>query len=161
MHDLAEHTGTILWIVAGLLSIVGALIGLTWRDLRGSLGEIKKEAGKFPAWLLEREKDGGVVTRDKHFAWCAEYQGKCPAFSGVDIISKWRSTMLEKGGVLTRAEHGDICEHITEKVMERMDECFAHQKEWFGTQLTVIQGTMENKVLKELQGLRQELGKTR
>ena len=159
MKDLAEHVGTVMWILSGLLVIMGVLIGLIWNDLRDQLREIKADALKFSAWLLENNKEGGIVTREKYFQWCNENRMKCPAFSEVDIISRWKTNMLEKGGVLTKTEHEVLCQNITEKLMCRVDESFNRHREWVGDHLVLIQSNMENRILKELHEVKEQIGK--
>lgn len=159
MNDLAEHIGLILSITAGLLALVGAFIGMTWRDLKTSIRDLKTETEKFTVWLSEREKEGGLVTRDKFFSWCTTSKQNCPAMAAFAAMTEWRTDMLEKGGPLTRIEHANACDEITGRVMKRIDECFSIHKQWVADQLQIIQTTMDGKILKEIAEVKKEVSR--
>ncbi len=142
MHDLAEHLGTILWIMSGLVTVVGILISITWKDMR-------KQASEFPGWLKKVDEAGGIVTRDQHFEWCNSSRQKCPAVILLESMSGWRTEMLQRGGILTRQDHDEMCEHRDEKLLERVNECFLRHREWVADQFTILRTEMGQALKKE------------
>jgi hypothetical protein len=149
-NDLAEHIGTILWIASGLLFICGVLITLIWNDFRKKVEEIKREANKFSEWLKKMgEEEGGLVTRELYFQWCRDQQTKCPACGGYQTLTQWRNGLMDKGGVMTKGEHTPLCKEITREVADsfcaKLDELFAHHREWVGQELKIISG--QSKIL--------------
>jgi uncharacterized protein YaaR (DUF327 family) len=58
MEDLKEHIGTVLAISAGMWGVIVILAGVIWRQLR-------EESRRFPEWLTEVNKQGGIVTSNR------------------------------------------------------------------------------------------------
>lgn len=163
MTDLAEHIGTVIWIAGGLLFICGILIGLVWNDNKKNIAEAKRIGGEFAAWLKKIGlEEGGIVTRKQYYDWCSVQQQKCPAAGGFGALTEWRNGMLEKGGVLTRAEHTflddrslAICKEMVKELgnhfSEKMETCFEHHREWVGQELRLLSSQTDGvlKLLKQ------------
>jgi len=90
-------------------------------------------------WL----RQGGIVTRERYYAWCEAQKTKCPAIVMAGTLSTWREGMVEKGGPLTKSEHTDLCKEITseaaDRFTEKLEELFKHHREWVSQELKIIQ----------------------
>jgi hypothetical protein len=171
MQDLQEHFGTVIVILAGFIAITGTLIGLIWRDLKGTIKEIKEKLGKYPDWesmrvILEEfshwlkkmsDDHGGLVTRDKFFEWCNKNQRECAACIEVKELADWRQGMSDKGGIVTREEMAQKLENVTDKVMNRITECFDHHRGWVDGKLNTMQASTEKNILQSIVDFRKEL----
>ena len=153
MNDLKEHIGTILWIAGGLLTIVGILITVIWRDLIGLVKEVKAEALKFPNWIKEMSQKGGIVTRDDHFGFCGKTREKCPI---IDLMD-WKDELYEKGGPMTMADHSPLCKEVIQQVSNMFCGEVTHNRELMMTELKLIQAKIEKDVVKEIASFREEL----
>ena len=157
MKDLAEHIGAILWIASGLFSICGILIVVIWKDLRKTLAQLKTEVGKFPEWLMDQGKKGGVVSRNDFFGFCKEVRDKCPITS----VLNWRNDILEKGGLISMEDYLTVKDKLSQitqlavSVAEKSD----HQREMVMKELEVIRLQIEKDVVSEMRKLREEIGR--
>ena len=131
------------WIFWGLTALIVGQSAVIW-------WWVSNWISKWDNWKKEVEKAGGFVTREQWFRWCGEKQGLCPIASSTKVVSDWRNAMLEKGGVLTRMEHTDICEHVAEKLVERVDECFESHRGWVAQELKLVQSSIAEQILKWL-----------
>lgn len=111
-----------VWVIQGIIGLL-VVMNSFW---------IKRWIGAWDAQKKQWDEEGGVVTREDHFAWCGQNQEKCPAFLGFKMLVDWRNGMLEKGGPLTRMEHTAVCKEISKEIgdhfCERLDEMFEHHR---------------------------------
>ena len=112
-------------------------------------------------WIKAREKteteNGGLVDREKHFVWCAERQGACLVREHVLQMTTWRTELLHKGGVVTLAEHHDMCAKNTEHVLHQMKEMFEHHRDLVKEQLANVGLASEKKILEAISQLKMEV----
>ncbi len=153
-NDLAEHITTVIWIasiiIGVLFAICGVLIGLLWKDLKGSVNGIKEEAVKFSEWLDKtREQGGRLVTEKLHFEWCKEQQANCQACESYRLLMDWRRIMEDKGGIMLKPEHATLCKEVTDHFCKRLDEMLDTNQKLFSKEMQLV--------AKEFQLLRTEI----
>ncbi len=153
MSDLAEHIGTVISIVSALLAVVGILVTVIWKDLRKAIGEAKTEAKKFPTWLQEQSKRGGVITRDDHFSFCGYERAKCP----ITNLVEWKNELYEKGGPMLTADHASLCKEVAKQMSEGFGNELNHSRELMMVELKLIQATIKNDVVAEIRGIKEGL----
>jgi hypothetical protein len=128
------------WLITAFITV---LVGINFFWIKRY---ISRQDDRDKKW----EDAGGVVTRDMYFKWCKENQAGCPACESYRLLMDWRTSMMEKGGVMTKGEHTVLCKEITKEVgdhlCERLDEMFANQ---------------EKLVAKEFQLLRLEIARSK
>ena len=95
MEDLKEHFGTVVVFFGVLWSVVIVFAGVIWRQVRADLN-------KFPLWLSEINKQGGVVTHNE---------------------------LAEEGPVMTMKAHDVICSRVIAQVAAQITLSEKHQKE--------------------------------
>lgn len=93
--DLREHIGTVVFLLGTMSMIVAGLLRILW-------GWVRKDLDKFPQWLTEMDKDGGVVTHKQ----------------------------LEARAIgMTVDDHEIICGKVTIMVLARVEQSEKHQRE--------------------------------
>ena len=155
MKDLAEHIGAILWIASGLFSICGILIVVIWNDLRKTIVQLKVEAEKFPEWLMDQGKKGGVANRNDFICFCEEVRGKCPITS----VLNWRNDILEKGGLISMSDYLNLTKELSKitQLAVSVEEKSDHQREMVMKELEVIKLQIDRDVVSEIRKLKEEL----
>lgn len=122
---------------------------------------IKRWVNGIDAWIKAREKaeteNGGLVDREKHFLWCTQRQNGCPVREHVLQMTAWRTDLLNRGGVVSLAEHHEICAENTNHVLHRMTEMFEHHRELVKEQLANVGLASEKKILEAISQLKLEV----
>lgn len=132
------------WIWIGMI-----IIGILWAGL---LWFIKRLVNRWDEWKKGLDEKGGVVTRNDHFEWCGNSQNKClgDVNCKFEEIFNWRNGIMEKGGPMTLSDHMMVCEKVSEKAAaayaKRVDENYAHHREWVANQLELVRANLEKKL---------------
>jgi len=143
MEDLREHIVTVIVILIGLIGIVGFL----GRTIMKSL---KSEVEKFPIWLNELGKEGGVVSRQKYFEWCKKAQEECPIGTEIKELHHWRMNIMEEGGIMTTKEHQITDYSSHEKLIKKMEASFYSQRGWVEDRLNLVKAELEKSILQAI-----------
>jgi len=95
MDDLKEHFGTVIVFFGVLWGVVVVFAAVIWKQVRADLS-------KFPLWLDDVEKRGGVVTHNE---------------------------LLEEGPLMTSKSHEIICSRVVAQVATQITLSERHQRE--------------------------------
>jgi hypothetical protein len=124
----------IFWAITGLIGLSFAVIGILIKSIWSIV------FGEYRKWKETIEKEGGVVTRDKHFQWCGEKQSTCS--EGVNCrlceIEEWRKDMYGKGGPLTVQGHDPICEKRASVLVSMVESSLKHHQELVKKDLEIV-----------------------
>ncbi len=135
MEDLKEHIGTVLVIVVCMWGAVMTLGSVIWKQVRNDLA-------KFPNWLKDMDKKGGVVTHDD---------------------------LIEDGPLMSIKSHEMFCSRVISQVTAQVVTSEKHQGEMlelvrsqFQTafegqkRITDRLSTLQDSVLEILAGMKKE-----
>ena len=132
---------TLDWIFKGGISLLVAL-NMFW--LRRFITTIDA----FTSWRTNaQEKEGGFVTRSKHFEWCKDMQSNCSANHLSKKLDAWQEGILEEGGSLTKESHSEICKQVGDIFAFRMKEALDHNRELLTQELRLVRSEISRDIL--------------
>ena len=125
MEDLKDHIGTVVVVVGAMWALLIAMTGVIWKQLKDDLK-------KFPDWLEEMEKRGGVVTHHD---------------------------LIEEGPLMTVKTHDVACAKIIGQIMDRISISEVHQKELMDVMDSKFQAVFDGqaKLIQRLSDLQDSL----
>jgi|YelNatPaOPRAMG01_1025707.scaffolds.fasta_scaffold76636_3 hypothetical protein len=122
----------ITWVLTFLQVVISLLAGLVLFFTKRWINRVDK--------ILDR--NGGVATLEDIEKFYEKHIDSCPAVSNIKVLCEWRDATLDKGGILNRTEHSQMCKEVTKDVLayfdKRIGELFNSHKEWMAQELRVI-----------------------
>jgi len=122
----------ITWVLTFLQVVISLLAGLVLFFTKRWINRVDK--------ILDR--NGGVATLEDIEKFYEKHIDSCPAVANIKVLCEWRDATLDKGGILNRTEHSQMCKEVTKDVLayfdKRIGELFNSHKEWMAQELRVI-----------------------
>jgi hypothetical protein len=145
----------VFWLVTTLIGLSFAVIGILIKSIWSIV------FGDYRKWKETIEKEGGVVTRDKHFQWCGDKQSACS--EGVNCrlceVEEWRKDMYEKGGPLTTQGHDVVCEKRASVLVSMVEKSLKHYQELVKKDLEIVMLSVKETVTEAVRQIKEANGR--